>query len=30
MPAFDTTVLVRYVVRDDPGQLAAARRPLRG
>ena len=26
MPALDTNVLVRYVVGDDPGQLAAARR----
>lgn len=26
MPALDTNILVRYVVRDDPGQLAAARR----
>lgn len=26
MPALDTNVLVRYVVRDDSGQLAAARR----
>lgn len=25
MPALDTNVLVRYLVRDDPGQLAAAR-----
>ena len=26
MPALDTNVLVRYVVEDDPAQLAAARR----
>jgi predicted nucleic-acid-binding protein len=26
MPALDTNVLVRYVVRDDSAQLAAARR----
>ena len=26
MPALDTNVLVRYVVRDDSGQFAAARR----
>lgn len=26
MPALDTNVLVRYVVRDDSGQLAAAKR----
>ena len=26
MPALDTNVLVRYVVADDPAQLAAARR----
>lgn len=26
MPALDTNVLVRYVVEDDSGQLAAARR----
>ena len=26
MPALDTNVLVRYVVRDDGAQLAAARR----
>lgn len=26
MPAIDTNVLVRYVVQDDSGQLAAARR----
>lgn len=26
MPALDTNVLVRYVVRDDAAQLAAARR----
>ncbi len=26
MPALDTNVLVRYVVQDDGGQLAAARR----
>lgn len=26
MPALDTNVLVRYVVQDDSGQLAAARR----
>lgn len=26
MPALDTNVLVRYLVQDDPAQLAAARR----
>ncbi len=26
MPALDTNVLVRYVVRDDTAQLAAAKR----
>ena len=26
MPALDTNVLVRYIVRDDPKQLSAARR----
>ncbi len=26
MPALDTNVLVRYIVEDDPAQLAAARR----
>jgi predicted nucleic-acid-binding protein len=26
MPALDTNVLIRYVVQDDSGQLAAARR----
>lgn len=26
MPALDTNVLVRYIVEDDSGQLAAARR----
>jgi len=26
MPALDTNVLVRYIVQDDPSQLAAARR----
>jgi len=26
MPALDTNVLVRYVVQDDPAQLAAAKR----
>lgn len=26
MPALDTNVLVRYLVQDDPGQLAAAKR----
>ncbi len=26
MPALDTNVLVRYVVKDDSGQLAAAKR----
>ena len=26
MPALDTNVLVRYLVQDDPSQLAAARR----
>lgn len=26
MPALDTNVLVRYVVRDDSGQLSAAKR----
>jgi predicted nucleic-acid-binding protein len=26
MPALDTNVLVRYIVEDDPTQLAAARR----
>jgi predicted nucleic-acid-binding protein len=26
MPALDTNVLVRYIVQDDPAQLAAARR----
>ncbi len=26
MPALDTNVLIRYVVRDDSGQLAAAKR----
>lgn len=26
MPALGTNVLVRHVVRDDSGQLAAARR----
>ena len=26
MPALDTNVLVRYLVKDDSGQLAAARR----
>ena len=29
MPALDTNVLVRYVVEDDPAQLAAARRLIR-
>ena len=29
MPALDTNILVRYVVRDDDGQLAAARRLIR-
>lgn len=29
MPALDTNVLVRYLVRDDVGQLAAARRLIR-
>ncbi|MGK6306169.1 PIN domain-containing protein [Variovorax sp. DT-64] len=29
MPAFDTNVLVRYVVQDDEVQLAAARRLIR-
>lgn len=29
MPALDTNVLVRYVVRDDAAQLAAARRLIR-
>lgn len=26
MPALDTNVLVRYIVQDDPAQLAAAKR----
>lgn len=26
MPALDTNVLVRYLVRDDSGQFAAAKR----
>lgn len=26
MPALDTNVLVRYIVQDDPSQLAAAKR----
>ena len=30
MPALDTNVLVRYVVRDDSAQLAAARRLIDG
>jgi predicted nucleic-acid-binding protein len=29
MPALDTNVLVRYVVQDDSGQLAAARRLIK-
>ena len=29
MPALDTNVLVRYLVRDDPAQLAAAQRLIR-
>jgi predicted nucleic-acid-binding protein len=29
MPALDTNVLIRYVVRDDEAQLAAARRLIR-
>ena len=29
MPALDTNVLVRYVVRDDEAQLGAARRLIR-
>ncbi len=29
MPALDTNVLVRYIVQDDAGQLAAARRLMR-
>ena len=29
MPALDTNVLVRYVVRDDEAQLSAARRLIR-
>ena len=29
MPAFDTNVLVRYVVQDDEAQLAAARKLIR-
>ena len=30
MPALDTNVLVRYVVRDDTAQLAAAKRLIEG
>lgn len=29
MPALDTNVLVRYIVQDDPLQLAAAKRLIR-
>jgi len=29
MPALDTNVLVRYLVRDDPAQLASAQRLIR-
>lgn len=29
MPALDTNILVRYVVRDDEAQLASARRLIR-
>jgi predicted nucleic-acid-binding protein len=29
MPALDTNVLIRYVVQDDEGQLAASRRLIR-
>lgn len=29
MPALDTNVLVRYIVQDDPAQLAAAQRLIR-
>ena len=29
MPALDTNVLVRYIVEDDPAQLAAAQRLIR-
>ena len=29
MPALDTNVLVRYIVRDDPAQLATAQRLIR-
>ena len=29
MPALDTDVLVRYIVKDDSGQLAAAQRLIR-
>jgi predicted nucleic-acid-binding protein len=29
MPALDTNVLVRYVVQDDSGQLAAAKRLIK-
>jgi predicted nucleic-acid-binding protein len=29
MPALDTNVLVRYIVQDDPSQLAAAKRLIR-
>lgn len=30
MPALDTNVLVRYIVQDDPSQLAAAKRLIGG
>jgi predicted nucleic-acid-binding protein len=29
VPALDTNVLIRYLVRDDPAQLAAAERVIR-
>ena len=30
MPALDTNLLIRYLVRDDPAQAAAADRAIRG